>query len=109
MVVAGRRPDNGVVTVRLGVYTFPAGGCARPSGVPRPVRRPNRMRQCRRHGAVLSSMTSFESPAVVAYDGSPAARAAVEAGATLFGERGVVVVSVWESGLAMAMATMPAS
>ena len=65
------------------------------------------MRQYGPHGAGLSSMSSFESPAVVAYDGSPAARAAIEAASSLFGQRGLVIVSVWESGLAMAMATMP--
>ena len=41
---------------------------------------------------------------MVAYDGSKEGRAAVHAAATLFGGRTVLVVSVWEAGLALAMA-----
>jgi nucleotide-binding universal stress UspA family protein len=43
-------------------------------------------------------------PVLVAFDGSPAAQAAVEAAARLFPDRPLVVVSVWEPGLAMALA-----
>jgi nucleotide-binding universal stress UspA family protein len=49
-------------------------------------------------------MSSDPRPALVAYDGSPEARAAVREAATLFGRRRLVVVSVWEPGLAMALA-----
>jgi nucleotide-binding universal stress UspA family protein len=45
-------------------------------------------------------------PVVVAYDGSPEAEAAVRAAAQLFGERRLVIVSVWEPGLAAAMAPL---
>ena len=51
-------------------------------------------------------MTLDEQPVVIAFDGSEEARAAVRAGATLFGGRPVVVVSVWEPGLALAVAPM---
>jgi nucleotide-binding universal stress UspA family protein len=40
---------------------------------------------------------------LVAYDGSPEARAAVHEAATLLGERRLVVASVWEPDLAMAI------
>jgi nucleotide-binding universal stress UspA family protein len=43
-------------------------------------------------------------PVVVAFDGSDEARAAVAAAVTLFPQRGLVVVSVWEPGLALAIA-----
>lgn len=43
---------------------------------------------------------------VVAYDGSSEAQAAVRAAATLFTGRPLVVVSVWEPGLAAAMAPL---
>jgi nucleotide-binding universal stress UspA family protein len=50
---------------------------------------------------------SFDArPVLVAYDGSPAARAAIHAAATLLGAERLVVVSVWEPGLSMAMAPM---
>ena len=49
-------------------------------------------------------MRADEQTVVIAFDGSDEARAAVCAGATLFGDRAVVVVSVWEPGLAFAMA-----
>jgi nucleotide-binding universal stress UspA family protein len=39
-------------------------------------------------------------PIVIAYDGSDAARAAVNEAAALFGERSAIVVTVWEPGLA---------
>jgi len=40
------------------------------------------------------------SPIVIAYDGSDAARAAVNEAAALFGSRPAIVVTVWEPGLA---------
>ena len=49
-------------------------------------------------------MTSGEHPAIVAFDGSAEAAAAVRAAARLFGHTRLVVVSVWEPGLAFAMA-----
>ena len=48
-------------------------------------------------------MTTDERPVIVAYDGSEESQAAVRAAATLFTGRTLVVVSVWEPGLAMAM------
>jgi nucleotide-binding universal stress UspA family protein len=45
-------------------------------------------------------------PVVIAYDGSDEARTAVRAAAGLFGERPLLVVSVWEPGLALTMASM---
>jgi nucleotide-binding universal stress UspA family protein len=49
-------------------------------------------------------MTTGDHPAVVAFDGSAEAAAAVRAAASLFGDRRIVVVSVWEPGLAFAAA-----
>ena len=49
-------------------------------------------------------MTSGEAPAVVAFDGSAESAEAVRAAARLFGHVRLVVVSVWEPGLAFAMA-----
>jgi nucleotide-binding universal stress UspA family protein len=46
-------------------------------------------------------------PVVAAYDGSPAADAALRAAATLFTDRDIVVVSVWEAGLAMVTMSVP--
>jgi nucleotide-binding universal stress UspA family protein len=43
---------------------------------------------------------SEDSPIVIAYDGSDAARAAVNQAAALFGSRQVIVLTVWEPGLA---------
>ena len=51
-------------------------------------------------------MPSTEQPVVVAYDGSDAARAAIEAAASLFAGRPLIVVSIWEAGLAQAMAPL---
>jgi nucleotide-binding universal stress UspA family protein len=51
-------------------------------------------------------MTNPRQPAVVAYDGSDEARAAVEAAVALFAGRRLVVVSIWEPGLAQAMAPL---
>jgi nucleotide-binding universal stress UspA family protein len=49
-------------------------------------------------------MPNSEAPVVVAFDGSDAAVEAVRAAARLFAGRRIVVVTVWEPGLAMAMA-----
>jgi nucleotide-binding universal stress UspA family protein len=46
-------------------------------------------------------------PVVVAFDGSPPSRAAVHAAAGLFRDRELLIVSVWEPGLAMAMQSVP--
>jgi nucleotide-binding universal stress UspA family protein len=43
-------------------------------------------------------------PVVVAFDGSDAAGAAVRAAATLFAGRELLIISVWEPGLAFAVA-----
>jgi nucleotide-binding universal stress UspA family protein len=51
-------------------------------------------------------MAADERPAVVAFDGSEEAAAAVRAVATLFPDRRIVVVSVWEPGIAVATAPM---
>jgi nucleotide-binding universal stress UspA family protein len=47
---------------------------------------------------------SSDAPVVVAYDGSSEAKAALRAAAGLFAARRLVIASVWEPGLAMAMA-----
>jgi nucleotide-binding universal stress UspA family protein len=52
-------------------------------------------------------MNTDERPVVVAFDGSPDAEDAVRAAAGLFPGRTLVVVSVWEPGLAMAMTSPP--
>ena len=49
-------------------------------------------------------MGSDERSVVVAYDGSTEARAALREAAALFATRRLVIASVWEPGLAMAMA-----
>jgi nucleotide-binding universal stress UspA family protein len=46
-------------------------------------------------------MSTQEQPVVVAYDGSPASQAAVRAAATLLPGRRLIVVTIWEPGLAM--------
>lgn len=51
-------------------------------------------------------MTPDERPVVIGYDGSDEAREAVREAATLFGGRRLLVVSVWEPGLAVAMAPL---
>ena len=48
-------------------------------------------------------MSADDRPVVVAYDGSAEAQAALREAAALFAGRTLVVVSVWEPGLAMAM------
>jgi nucleotide-binding universal stress UspA family protein len=52
-------------------------------------------------------MSADERPVVVAFDGSPESEAAVRTAAALFAGRRLVVVSVWEPGLALAMTTPP--
>jgi nucleotide-binding universal stress UspA family protein len=52
-------------------------------------------------------MSADQRPVVVAYDGSAEAQAAVRAAAGLFAGRTLLIVSVWEPGLALAMATTP--
>jgi len=49
-------------------------------------------------------MSADARPAVVAFDGSAEARAAVAAAIELFPGRRLVIVSVWEPGLALALA-----
>jgi nucleotide-binding universal stress UspA family protein len=48
-------------------------------------------------------MSADNRPVVVAFDGSAEAQAAVREAAVLFSGRTLVVVSVWEPGLALAM------
>ena len=52
-------------------------------------------------------MTEDSAPVVVAFDGSPEAVEAVRTAATLFRDRLVLIVTVWEPGLAMGGAMMP--
>src|SRR4051794_30135086 len=66
-------------------------------------------RECRGHtpapdGPLWCGRAVHETarPVVVAFDGSDAARAAVTAAADLFRDRPLIVVSVWEAGLAAA-------
>src|SRR4051812_1589177 len=59
-----------------------------------------------RRGVLPRMAENDQRPVVVAYDGSPEAAAAVRAAARLFGDRPLVVVSVWEPGLAVAMAPL---
>jgi nucleotide-binding universal stress UspA family protein len=47
---------------------------------------------------------STEQPVIVAFDGSPESQAAVRTAAGLFPGRSLVVLSVWEPGLALALA-----
>jgi nucleotide-binding universal stress UspA family protein len=49
-------------------------------------------------------MTDDRRPVLVAFDGSAEAKAAAHAAAELFPDRRLVVATVWEPGLAMAMA-----
>jgi nucleotide-binding universal stress UspA family protein len=48
-------------------------------------------------------MSADDRPVIMAFDGSSEAEAAVRAAAALFPGRTLVVVSVWEPGLALAM------
>jgi nucleotide-binding universal stress UspA family protein len=52
-------------------------------------------------------MSAAERPVVVAFDGSKESEAAVRAAAELFHGRRLVVVSVWEPGLALAVTPPP--
>jgi nucleotide-binding universal stress UspA family protein len=52
-------------------------------------------------------MTEDARPVVIAFDGSEEAQAAARAAASLFGDRALLVVSVWEPGLALAMMSSP--
>jgi nucleotide-binding universal stress UspA family protein len=54
-------------------------------------------------------MTEDARPVVVAFDGSPESQEAARAAAALFHDRLVLVVSVWEPGLAMATMCAPDS
>jgi nucleotide-binding universal stress UspA family protein len=53
-------------------------------------------------------MTGDERPVLVAYDGSTESRAAVRSAVTLFPGRRLIVITVWEPGLAMALASISA-
>lgn len=53
-------------------------------------------------------MTGDERPVLVAYDGSAESRAAVRSAVTLFPGRSLIVATVWEPGLAIAMASTAA-
>ncbi len=50
-------------------------------------------------------MSTDARPVVVAYDGSPESQRALRIAAGLFADRRLVIASVWEPGLAMAMAS----
>jgi nucleotide-binding universal stress UspA family protein len=52
-------------------------------------------------------MAGDAPPVIAAYDGSPAAEAALRAAAELFGHHTILVVTVWEPGLAMLTMTLP--
>jgi nucleotide-binding universal stress UspA family protein len=52
-------------------------------------------------------MHASDEPVLIAFDGSAAARGAVGAAAKLLAQRPVVVVTVWEAGLAYATAGSP--
>jgi nucleotide-binding universal stress UspA family protein len=53
-------------------------------------------------------MSGDERPVLVAYDGSAESRAAVRSAVTLFPGRRLIVITVWEPGLAMALASSSA-
>jgi nucleotide-binding universal stress UspA family protein len=52
-------------------------------------------------------MTAAARPVLVAFDGSPESHAALGHAAALFGDRRLIVVSVWEPGIAMAVVSVP--
>jgi nucleotide-binding universal stress UspA family protein len=54
-------------------------------------------------------MDEHLSPVVVAFDGSPESQAALRTAAELFAGRHLLIVSVWEPGLAMMSPSMPDS
>jgi nucleotide-binding universal stress UspA family protein len=53
-------------------------------------------------------MTAADAPVLIAYDGSDTARRAVKEAGNLFAGREVLVVAVWEPGLAYESAVSPA-
>jgi nucleotide-binding universal stress UspA family protein len=55
---------------------------------------------------MLPRVGAANGPIVIAFDGSPASRQAVTDAARLLGPRSVLVVTVWEAGLAYAMPGM---
>jgi len=54
-------------------------------------------------------MSADAHPVLVAFDGSPESEAAVRAAAGLFGERPLLVTSVWEPGMAMTVMSYPST
>lgn len=52
-------------------------------------------------------MNAADAPVLIAFDGSAAARQAVADAARLLGPRRILVVTVWEPGLAYVTPTMP--
>jgi nucleotide-binding universal stress UspA family protein len=52
-------------------------------------------------------VTAADSPLLIAYDGSDAARRAIREAAALFGSRDALVVTVWEPGLAYEATALP--
>ena len=52
-------------------------------------------------------MSAADGPVLIAYDGSAAAREAVAEAAKLLGSRRLIVLTVWEAGLAYAAPAMP--
>lgn len=56
--------------------------------------------------SVTDAASSDDRPVLVAYDGSDEAVAALRTAVTLFPLRTLIVVSVWEPGLARAMASL---
>src|SRR3954468_14333112 len=58
------------------------------------------------HDGIVTTVDS--QPVVVAFDGSPESVEAVRTAAALFRDRLIVVVTVWEPGMAMAATMMPA-
>jgi nucleotide-binding universal stress UspA family protein len=52
-------------------------------------------------------MTAADAPLLIAYDGSDAARRAIRETAELFGSRSVLVVTVWEPGMAYEATALP--
>ena len=52
-------------------------------------------------------MSDPDRPVIVAFDGSPESHAAIRAAADLFRSRPLLIVSVWEPGLARVMQAQP--
>ncbi|MGO9971435.1 MAG: universal stress protein [Solirubrobacteraceae bacterium] len=57
--------------------------------------------------AAEGSPSAPDRPVIIAYDGSPAARRAIAAAAELLGHKRILVLTVWEAGLAYAAAQVP--